>query len=207
MADNRYNISELFQTAFGVNNPVYLTVPVDGKKDNGIVYNTGIKKVELPEAKRLSKLGTPIVFPVKFVGGNYKFYDSKAKIITKSLNDFWLPPATMVDFSQAKVITKTDVYGPHGSVKEIYSFDDWIIRIRTLCISDEMSAREYEKAIIEWSRAVQSISIEGDLFGWKDIHNITIEEIDIKSLEGSPNVIPIELSCTSDEPFELIYKV
>ena len=206
--DNRYVISELFQAAFGVNNPVYLTVPVNKNETQSIVYNTpGIKAVELPEAKRFSRLGTPIVFPVKLQASSYRFYDANARIITKSLPDFWFPPATMVDFSRAQVKVKTDILGGNGTVKEVFSFDDWVIRIRTLCITDEMSAREYEKRIIEWSEVVQSIPVEGDLFGWKNIHNITIDDIDIKSIEGSPNVVPIELSCSSDQPFELIYKV
>ena len=204
--DNRYNIGQLFQAAFGTNLPVYLTVPIGKQQPVEINYGS-VQVVEKAEAVRLSRLGTPIVFPVKFVGGSYKFYNSQSQIVEKTLSDLWLPPATMVDFSRYKNISRTDVIGGNGTVKEIYGFDDWSIRIRALCINDELSAREYEKRIIEWSETVQSISVEGDLFGWKNIHNLVIEGIDIRSLEGVPNVIPIELNCISDEPFELIYKL
>lgn len=204
--DNRYNISQLFKLAFGVNLPVYLTVPI-GKQPTHTAEYGSIRTVEREEAMRLSKLGTPIVFPVKFTAGSYKFYDYQSKIVEKQLSDFWLPPATMVDFSRVKNISRTDVIGGNGTVKEIYGFDDWQIRIRTVCHNDELSSREYEKRLIEWSEVIQSISVEGDLFGWKNIHNLVIESIDIRSLEGTPNVIPIELNCISDEPFELIYRL
>ena len=204
--DNRYNISQLFKLAFGTNLPVYLTIPI-GKEPAHTAEYGSIRTVEREEAMRLSKLGTPIVFPVKFTAGSYKFYDYRSKIVEKHLADFWLPPATMVDFSRVKNISRTDVIGGNGTVKEIYGFDDWQIRIRTVCHNDELSSREYEKRLIEWSEVIQSISVEGDLFGWKNIHNLVIESIDIRSLEGAPNIIPIELNCISDEPFELIYRL
>lgn len=204
--DNRYNISQLFKLAFGTNLPVYLTVPI-GKEPAHTAEYGSIRTVGREEAMRLSKLGTPIVFPMKFTAGSYKFYDYQSKIVEKQLSDFWLPPATMVDFSRVKNISRTDVIGGNGTVKEIYGFDDWQIRIRTVCHNDELSSREYEKRLIEWSEVIQSISVEGDLFGWKNIHNLVIESIDIRSLEGTPNIIPIELNCISDEPFELIYRL
>lgn len=204
--DNRYNISQLFKLAFGTNLPVYLTIPI-GKEPAHTAEYSSIRTVGREEAMRLSKLGTPIVFPMKFTAGSYKFYDYQSKIVEKQLADFWLPPATMVDFSRVKNISRTDVIGGNGTVKEIYGFDDWQIRIRTVCHNDELSSREYEKRLIEWSEVIQSISVEGDLFGWKNIHNLVIESIDIRSLEGTPNIIPIELNCISDEPFELIYRL
>jgi hypothetical protein len=204
--DNRYNISQLFKLAFGTNLPVYLTIPI-GKEPAHTAEYSSIRTVGREEAMRLSKLGTPIVFPMKFTAGSYKFYDYQSKIVEKQLSDFWLPPATMVDFSRVKNISRTDVIGGNGTVKEIYGFDDWQIRIRTVCHNDELSSREYEKRLIEWSEVIQSISVEGDLFGWKNIHNLVIESIDIRSLEGTPNIIPIELNCISDEPFELIYRL
>lgn len=205
--DRRYEISQLFKLAFGVSSPVYLTVPIGKQRQQEIQYpSIPIKVSEMEEAERFSRLGTPIVFPIRFKGGMYNVYDHKAAIIERQYDSFWFPPATMVDFSQSKNITRTDVLGGNGTVKEIFGFEDWSIRIRTLCISDELSARDYEKNIIEWSKAVQSIEVEGKLFSTKNIFNLVIDDIDIKSLEGSPNVIPIELNCSSDEPFELVYK-
>ncbi|MCK0193281.1 DUF6046 domain-containing protein [Ornithobacterium rhinotracheale] len=193
--------------AFGVNNPVYLTNPLSKDVSEEPNYSTKVKEVELNEAERLSQMGTPVVFPIMFEAGNYKFYDEDSKLVSRELSEFWFPPATLVDFYRAKNITKTDVIGASGTVKEIYGFDDWSIRIRTICLSDNaMTSREYERRIIEWANVVQSVPVQGDLFGKKNIDNIVIESIDITSVEASPNVIPIELNCVSDEPFEIIFR-
>ncbi len=200
-----YNIPALFQMAFGLQPPYQVNTERKGN-DTAIHYQVGIKEVAPNEAERLSKMGTPIVFPVKFESGNYQFYNKNSQIEKRNVSDFWFPPATMVDFSRAKNITKTNVIGGSGTVKEIYGLDDWSIRIRTLCIADELSEREYERRIIEWANVVESIPVVGDLFTKKDIFNIVIESIDIQSLEGMPKVIPIELNCVSDEPFEIIYR-
>ncbi|REC47877.1 MULTISPECIES: DUF6046 domain-containing protein [Chryseobacterium] len=203
--DRRYEISQLFKLAFGVSSPVYLTVPIGKRKQSEIQYSgIKLKESELPEAERLSRFGTPIIFPIKFKSGLYKVYDEKSMIIHNEFKDFWFPPATMVDFSQSKSIIKTDMLGANGTVKEIFGFDDWSIRIRTLCISDEMSAKDYAKNIIKWSKVIQGIDVEGELFNRKDINILVIEDIDIKSIEGSPNVIPIELNCISDQPIDLL---
>lgn len=203
--DRRYEISQLFKLAFGVSSPVYLTFPIGKQKQPEIHYSgIKIKESELPDADRLSRFGTPIIFPIKFKKGLYKVYDEKSMIIHNEFNDFWFPPATMVDFSQSKNIVKTDMLGANGTVKEIFGFDDWSIRIRTLCIADEMSAKDYAKNIIKWSKVIQGIDVEGELFNVKDISTLVIEDIDIKSIEGRPNVIPIELSCISDQPIDLI---
>uniref|UniRef100_UPI0039A4D0B7 DUF6046 domain-containing protein n=1 Tax=Ornithobacterium rhinotracheale TaxID=28251 RepID=UPI0039A4D0B7 len=205
--DNRYNISQLFKKAFGINNPVYLTPSLGGYKYEEPRYQPKVKEVDLGEADRLSQMGTPVVFPMRFEAGYYKFYDASSKLVERELPDFWFPPATLVDFSRAKNITKTDVIGASGTVKEIYGLDDWSVRIRTLCISDQhMKSRDYERRLVEWANVVQSIPVEGDLFGKKDIFNLVIESIDITSIEGSPNVIPVELNCVSDEPFEIILR-
>ncbi|MRI64430.1 hypothetical protein EDM00_10600 [Ornithobacterium rhinotracheale] len=205
--DNRYNISQLFKLAFGVNNPVYLVNPLNKPSYEEPIYKPEVKEVSLKEAERLSQMGTPVIFPIMFEAGDYNFYDKDSRIVKKILADFHFPPATMVDFSRAKNITKTDVIGASGTIKEIYGLDDWSIRIRTLCIADkDMDEREYERRIIEWANVVQSIPVQGDLFGQKNIDNIVIESIDITSVEASPKVIPIELNCVSDEPIEIILR-
>ena len=86
----------------------------------------------------------------------------------------------------------------------IHSFYIITSRIRTLCIRNkELSEREQEKKILEWFQVVGSIGIEGYLFTKKNIKSIVLEDIDIKSISGSPNVIPIEITAVSDEAIEL----
>lgn len=203
--DNRVYVGQLFKAAFGAM-PVYMTFPL-GKKQEVDMSGYAPKiteQVSPEEAARLSIYGTPVVFPMKFLGDEkMKKYNDKGQLVETSLSDFWLPDATMADFSRAKNIIKTNTLGSNGTIKEVYGFDDWNIRIRTLCLRNrEMSEREQEKEILEWFSIVGSIGVEGYLFTKKNIKSIVLEDIDIKSVSGSPNVIPIEITAVSDDPDE-----
>ncbi|MCT4238473.1 DUF6046 domain-containing protein [Elizabethkingia anophelis] len=203
--DNRAILGQLFKAAFGTI-PVYLTLPI-GKKtppDLSGYKPEVVEEMTYDEYERTSIYGTPIVFPILFKGKEYKVYDQTGQIIMRKYDDFWLPAATMVDFNRPKNIIKTNVLGGNGTVKEIYGFDDWAIRLRILCIDGDLKAREYEEKLIEFDKIIEPIEVKGYLFTKKEIHSIVIEEIDIRSVTGSPNVIPIELSCISDEAVEIL---
>ena len=151
-----------------------------------------------------SVYGTPIIYPVSFEGGDYPIYDWYGKTMLKSYKQIWLPATTMVDFSRAINIIKTNVIGINGTVKEYFGFDDWQIRIRMLCLNDnKYTARQYADIIQDWFEIAGGINVRGSIFSKKEIYNIVIEDIDIKTLAGSPGVIPIELSCSSNEPVEI----
>jgi hypothetical protein len=203
--DNRAILGQLFKTAFGTM-PVYLTVPLGKEKQADL---SGFKpeileEVTYEDALRKSLYGTPIIFPVLFKGGTYKVYqDRTGKIVDEEFEDLWLPATTMVDFGRSKNIIKTNMLGNEGTVKEVYGFDDWQVRIRILCIKGEFSARKYVDKLNNFNRIIKPISVEGSLFSAKSIDSIVIESLEEKSVEGSPNVIPIELSCVSDEAMEI----
>lgn len=194
------------------------------KKDELEEYTAGDKKV-------YSDFGTEVIFPVWFEAGDYwSGRDTLAKFQTTDWNydptlplsqtinlannintvirqarakvkmeEFRLPNATMVDFSRGKNITTTQVYG--RTVKEIYGFDDWQIRIRMLCIAEKnrgMTGQQIAHEVIKWVSLADQIGVIGRLFTDKDIHFITLDSIDVKSIEGSPDTVPIELLCSSD---------
>lgn len=97
-------------------------------------------------------------------------------------------------------MTKTNTL-KGNTIKEVFGFDDWEITIRMLCINEYgRTAKESRDLLIEWSNLRDSINVFGSVFNRKNIYNIIIEEINIKSIEGHPDVIPIELKCLSDEP-------
>jgi hypothetical protein len=201
--DNRAILGQLFKAAFGTV-PVYFTIPLGKEKQADL---SGFKpeileEVTYEDAERLSVYGTPIIFPIEFKGGTYKVYNDKGQIVEKKFQDLLLPATTMVDFGRPKNIIKTNMLGANGTVKEIYGFDDWQIRIRTLCIKGELEAREYVERLNEFNEIVQPIEVHSSIFSKKKIYRICIEDFQEKSLEGRPNVIPIELSCVSDEAIE-----
>ncbi len=203
--DNRAVLGQLFRTAFGVA-PIYIVEPLGKTKEIKIEgFNPSVKDDFINEDKVLKSVyGTPIIFPVQFRGGDYPIYDWYGKPKMKRYDDLWLPATTMVDFSRAKNAIKTNVLGANGTVKEIFGFDDWNIRIRMLCLNDNrFKAREYADMLQDWFEIAGGINVFGSIFSKKEIYNIVIENIDIKSVTGSPDVIPIELSAVSNEPVEI----
>lgn len=203
--DNRAVLGQLFKTAFGVA-PVYITVPIGTPEKVKIEgFNPSVKDDFINEDQVLKSVyGTPIIFPVQFRGGDYPIYDWYGKPKTKRYDDLWLPATTMVDFSRAKNVIKTNVLGLNGTIKEVFGFDDWQIRIRLLCLNDnKYKAREYADMIQDWFEIAGGVNVFGSIFSKKEIYNIVIEDIDIKSVTGSPDVIPIELSAVSNEPVEI----
>ncbi|WP_435135712.1 DUF6046 domain-containing protein [Formosa sp. A9] len=201
MSTYRPDISQLFNAAFGV---TPITYKVDNQApNNGLVNYQSIPVKTYEAAKKMSWMGTPIMFPMKFKGGYYNRYSKAGRLIANPYQDFDLPPATIVDFRRAKNITKTNVLGSTGTVKEIYGFDDWQIRIRGLCLdTPNLSAIDQYKALLRWEEIADSIEVLGELFLDKSIFSITIEDIDFKQAQGKENVIPFEITASSDEPLE-----
>lgn len=197
------DISQLFNAAFGFVPITYK--PEVGNQNSGEAVYQSVPVVTEEEAKKLSWMGTPIMFPVVFKGGTYRFYNSNAEPVEKPLKDFDLPPTTVVDFRRAKNITKTNVLGDNGTVKEIYGFDDWQIRLRGLILdTPNEKAFDIQSNLLEWEKIVDSIEVQGDLFLQKDIYRLTIEEVDFRQPQGRHNVIPFEITASSDEPLELV---
>lgn len=203
--DNRAVLGQLFRAAFGVA-PVYITVPIGKTKEIKIEgFNPNVKEDFVNEDQILKSVyGTPIIYPVQFRGGDYPIYDWYGKPKLKRYDDLWLPATTMLDFSRAKNTIKTNVLGLNGTVKEIFGFDDWQIRIRMLCLNDnKYKAIEYADMLQDWFEIAGGINVFGSIFSKKEIYNISIEDFDVRSVSGSPNVIPIEMTAVSNEPVEI----
>ena len=203
--DNRAVLGQLFRTAFGVS-PIYIVEPLGKPEEIKIEgFNPSVKDEFINEDQVLKSVyGTPIIFPVQFRGGDYPVYDWYGKPKLKRYDDLWLPATTMVDFSRAKNVIKTNVLGLNGTVKEVFGFDDWQIRIRMLCLNDnKFKARKYVDMLQDWFEIAGGINVFGSIFSKKEIYNIVIENIDIKSVTGSPDVIPIEMTAVSNEPVEI----
>lgn len=208
--NENYQIADLFKKAFGIEAISY-AITTEHPKVGDVKYQSiPVKSSE--EAKKLSWMGTPVLFPMKFKGGDYQVYLPSGKLETKALNDFILPYTTLVDFSRAKNITKTPVLGNNGTVKEIYGFDDWKITIRGIFLdTPTMAAYEQHKELLKWENIVDSIEVgnieheenKNDLFRDKSIYKLTIEDISFKQPQGKQNAIPFSINACSDEPLEL----
>ncbi|WP_438710863.1 DUF6046 domain-containing protein [Aquimarina muelleri] len=199
--NTNFDIATLLSNAFGINTANFV-LPTDAPQ-NGDAKYASIPVREKKEAKKMSWLGTPIIYPTVFKGGSYQQYN-QGVLELKSFQDFDIPPATLIDFRRAKNITKTRLIGNTGTVKEIYGFDDWQIRFRGLCLdTPQISAYEQQQELLKWENLADSIEVIGELFIDKSIYRLVIEDISFRQPEGKQNIIPFEIAAVSDEPIEL----
>ena len=199
MADIRYNVSELFQLAFGVQYPFFLTEPIAQDQASAISFS-GIKTLA---NDGFSWMNTPIMFNATFVAGSYKLYKRNGEITTKSLESLTLPAATMFTFRRAKNITRTNVLGSNGTVKEIYGFDDWVIDVKGVCVDERgNSAQDQFARMLEWENLADSIEISGTQFKARELSRVVMSEWSENIPQGKPGVVAFSTTLYGDEPME-----
>ena len=205
MTDQRYNLSQLFKAAFGINSPVYVIDPI-GKESKSAISYEGIQILpDYYEAESKSWMGTPIIFAATLKGDSYQQYNSTGEIVRVSLNDFELPPATMFSFRRAKNVTRTNLLGSNGTVKEIYGFDDWVIDVRGLALDEpNRSAQEQIAELLKWERLADAVKVNGKLFNQHQIDRIVMADWSDNVTQAKPGVIPFQFQMFSDEAIELI---
>lgn len=200
------DINTLFDIAFGVRGVVQYRNQQQFLKGGG--YDVTVAETK-EEAERLSYLGTPILFPIKFIGKEYQVYNDVGDIVTRSFKDFELPTATIVNFRHPKIIRKTKLPAGNGTVKELYGGDDWQIDIKGICLADPShafakTAKQQQEALIAFDKVFDAIEVKGDLFENKSIRRLVIENIQFNQLQGHPDKMPFIIRAVSDEPEELI---
>lgn len=212
MTDQKYKISKLFQSAFGINSPVYITKTMREDKPTNFSYK-GIET--LPDysssdwdfEKQTSWMGTPIIFPTTFINNQkMKKYNSLGELVNVQLNDIQLPPATMFSFRRAKNITKTNVLGSNGTVKEIFGFDDWLIDVRGLCLDEpNRSAKSQLDDLLAYYELACGVGVSGALFTACEINAVCITDFNFEVVQGSNGgVISFTMQLTSDEDIILV---
>lgn len=226
MADNRYIVSDLFKSVFGVNSPIYITEQLSHEKQtfnySGIevlpdYYGDGIRTrnqaidaskndllYDIKDDYIMSWMGTPIIFSATLKGGNYKKYKLNGELERVSLNDFTFPGATMFSFRRDKNITVTDVLGDQGTVKEIFGFDDWVIDVRGLCLDEPtISAREQLNELLKREALADAIDVVGSQFTTRNIHKVVIRNWSDNVTQAKAGVISFQCQLLSDTPVEL----
>ena len=203
--DTRYNVSKLFQAAFGINSPVYITESLIKAAPASLSY-TGVEVLpDYYKADSTSWMGTPIMFSAKFLGRSYKKYAPNGEIEIVQMADFQLPPATMFSFRRAHNITRTNLLGANGTVKEIYGFDDWVIDVRGLCLDEPtLSAHQQLEALLNWEELADGIDISGNLFEQRKISRVAISDWSDNLQQGSSGIIPFQFQLYSDEDIILV---
>lgn len=196
----KYNLSQLFKTAFGINSPIFITEPLSKQQQKSFDFK-GIEIIEDYYTKdATSWMGTPIIGLLIFKAGSYNKYNTVGEIVKKELPEFILPPATLFSFRRSKNITKTNLLGGNGTVKEVFGFDDWIIDVKGLAVdTPTSSARQQIEQLLNFEDLADQIKISGDLFTKKDISAVVIEDFKQEAIQGNPSVIPFSMTLISDE--------
>lgn len=205
MADIRYDVSKLFQAAFGINSPVFITEPLTKSTPPELSFKGLQALPEYYKPEATSWMGTPILFQAKFDAGSYIRYKSNGEVNSVQMDEFVLPPATMFSFRRAKNITKTNVLGSIGTVKEIFGFDDWIIDVRGLALDEpSRSAVDQITELLKWEDLADGINISGELFNQHNIVRVAMEDFSDNVTQGKPGIIAFSFQLTSDVLIDLI---
>lgn len=201
----KYNLSELFQSAFGIATTVYIPQLFTPPPSQQINYDSIKALPEHYSSTDSSWMGTPIMFQAKFKGGSYMRYKANGEIEFVNMQDYKLPPATMFSFRRAHNITRTNLLGANGTVKEIYGFDDWVIDVKGLCLDEpSRSAHDQLKELLQWEKIADSIGISGELLEQREISQIAISDWSDNLQQGSSGVIPFSFQMWSDEDIILV---
>lgn len=205
MADIKYNVSQLFKSAFGVNSPVYITPQLQKSSAENISYKGLATLPDYYKPDAVSWMGTPIMFSAKFIGRSYRRYKPDGSTELAPMADLQLPPATMFSFRRAHNITRTNLLGSNGTVKEIYGFDDWVIDVRGLCLDEPtQSAHQQLEQLLEWEKLADGIDISGALFEQRKISRVCIADWSDNLQQGSSGIIPFQFQLFSDEDIILV---
>lgn len=200
MAELRYNIAQVLNEAFGINKIAYPAIPIDAGPGVRPAY-PGVEVQEVTPANLLSHLGTPVLFPIKFIGGSYRKYRN-GEVVEVPLPDYRLPFTSVAEFSRGKISNETKASGGVGTVKEVYGFEDWAVTISGVFVDENphIFPGDQIEGLLQYEEMVDSIRVEGEIFRLLNIFNLMIKHIRTPAVVGKPNYKPFQLTCLSDEP-------
>ena len=117
-----------------------------------------------------------------------------------------LPATTMVDVSRKKTIVETAVAGRNGTIKELISAQDYMLRFRGLLINEKSLDQPHElinemKGMFEFKG---TLNVEGRLFRSLGIDAIVISDWNIKQIVGTPNAVAYDFAAVSDNSEEFV---
>jgi hypothetical protein len=211
MENPRFNIPSALALLYGIANPVaFPGVAAQQEREAPGVSFSGIEVVPDETVRPMSHLGTPIFYPFTLKGGVYKGYDSKGVVTQEQLGDLRLPLSTVVEMARAKSITETPVSANGGSVKEVFTYGDWDIRVSGIMMDEPKhpqgadTLETMEQRLLEFDHVAASIGVDADLFGRRGIDRLVIKSISFNQIPGKPRMCGYQMQCTSDVALELL---
>lgn len=213
VANPSFNLPGVLGLLYGVAAPITFPSAQSGTaNEREAVSFSGVQVVPDEEAYAMSRLGTPIMMPITLVGGIYKRYASDGRVEEVQVDDLRLPASSVTEMGVAKSITRTQVSASGASVKEVFSYGDWDIRISGIILDEEKhpqnanSLEGMEEKLLEFDRLADSIGVRADLFARRGIDRLVIRSINFNQVPGKPRWTGFQMQCESDAPLELLIR-
>lgn len=213
-SDQRNNtlfVTDIIRQIFGINSPIYIPWGKEKYYQAKEYSNIQYLPEEIDDAIATSSFGDriPVVGLIKFDAGEYNIYNKHTGAVEKAgYGDYTLPHSCIVEFSRNTNITKTNVLGSSGTVKEIYGLDDWQITIRGIAMTTRdgngETAQEQIEALVRWTNICDAIGVESSIFRRKEIYSIAIESFSEYPVVGRWNAVPFQINAISAAPIDLI---
>lgn len=199
-------VGNLLSDVFGVESPVYLPTWWQGRDYSPKPYPGIEMEPDDPEYDQAPVRNGKKTFGAFWLeAGTYNMYNKEGALDEKKLGRFLMPLASLVDFKREKNIVKTPILGGVGSVKEVFSFNDWDITIKGIIIADDFNRPgqktvEEQMAILQkFFEVVGSISVEGQIFAKRNVNYIVMESLNFSPVQGRPKMMQYTIEATSDE--------
>ena len=201
-------IADAIRGVFGINSPIYIpwgkNVPYEAGEYPNIQF---LPEETILEDMPVSEFGTNVFGSITFESGEYNMYDIDGSLIKRRFGDYALPYSCITTFRRPSNVTKTEVLGSSGTVKEFYGKSDWQLSIRGVAFNRRdgrgVSAHEQIDNLTKWADICDSIGVLGSIFRRKGIYNIVIEEFSEQPIVGRWDAIPFQIDAVSDNPIEL----
>lgn len=211
----RFNLPGMLAALYGIRNPVsYPAAMAEAERAAPEMNYLGITIVPDDAVVAQSSIGTPVLLPITFKGSaTYKGYGSDGRVVEVPLGDLRLPVTCVCEMSREKNITTTQVSAAHGSVKEVFSYADWSVRISGI-ITDEKNqpqqattVEEMEARILEFDNLADSIEVESLMLNRRGVHRLCLRSVSFSQIPGKPRMLGFQMDCESDAPLELLIHV
>ena len=207
----RFSIPSALALLYRVATPVtFPGAAQEAEESNPDISFGGVRVVDDSDQYEISHIGTPIMFPITLVGGNYRTYDVNGQVLDTSLSDLRLPISSVIEMSNSKTITTTPVSANGGTVKEIFAFGEWDIRISGIIFDEKThphgatTVERMEHRMRVFDQLADSIGVECALLNRRGIQRLVIKSLNFQAVPGKPRMVGYQMQCESDAPLELL---
>lgn len=210
------NLQQVVQAAFGIRRQVFQPVNTSDpiaketfakqqQAEQGQISFDELPQLQFDDSSVKTTLGTLVVSPITFKAGSYKERLSNGDIANIKYEELMLSPTAIIEVRMNKLTVKTPKYGGRGTFKEQTGFDDPTVTIRGVLIGEDLKRPAQQiRQLVALKQVPSEIRVVCDYLSWLGINYLVIDSLKFPPLKGQPSTQPFELTCTADEPVQLI---